>query len=651
MGASITRKLVEAHCVEGAWKPGSEIAVTIDQTLTQDATGTMACLQFEALGLPKVATERSVSYIDHNTIQSGFENADDHRYLQSIAARYGIVFSRAGNGICHQVHLERFGKPGKTLLGSDSHTPTGGGMGMIAIGAGGLDVAMAMGGAPFYLVCPKVVKINLIGKLKPWVSAKDVVLEVLRIFGTRGNVNTVFEYGGPGVATLAVPERATITNMGAECGVTTSVFPSDEITRIFLKSQGRVRDWSEIRADGDAAYDKVVEIDLSKLVPLAAAPHSPGNIAAVTSLQGMPVEQVCVGSCTNSSYKDLATVARILKGNVVAPTVSFIVAPGSRQVLQNIDRAGYMADLIAAGARIDECACGFCIGNSRSPASGGVSLRTSNRNFEGRSGTRDAQVYLVSCETAAAAAIKGKVIDPRKLGMRYPKIAMPGKFFIDDRMFIFPESGDKASKVEILRGPNIGVVPTNTPFPSDISGVAAIKVGDRITTDHIIPAGARMKYRSNIPKYSEFVFEAVDGSFVARAKQFRDAGKHNIIVGGTSYGEGSSREHAAMCPMFLGVKIVLAKSFQRIHRDNLVNFGILPLTFKNESDYDLIDQGDELAISGAAAAIASGRPLTIQNRTRNIVIPVVCTLTDRQKRIVLAGGALALLKSKNDKSI
>jgi aconitate hydratase len=646
MGTSITGKIFGAHIVEGAWKPGSEIAVTIDQTLTQDATGTMAYLQFEAMGLPKIATELSVSYIDHNTVQIGFENADDHAYLRSIAAKYGIILSRAGNGICHQVHLERFGRPGKTLLGSDSHTPTGGGIGMIAIGAGGLDVAMAMGGAPFYLVCPRVVKINLIGKLRPWVSAKDVILEVLRIFGTKGNVNAVFEYGGPGVKTLSVPERATITNMGAECGVTTSVFPSDDVTKAFLRSQGRTRDWTGISADSDAEYDKVVEIDLSKLVPLAATPHSPGNIATVESLQGTPVDQVCVGSCTNSSYKDLAIVAKILKGKVIAPNVSFVVAPGSRQVMQNIGKAGFLADLIASGARIDEAACGFCIGNSQSPASRGISLRTSNRNFEGRSGTKDAQVFLVSCETAAAAAIKGKITDPRKLGMNYPKITTPKKFFIDDRMFIFPKAVKEPAKIEILRGPNIGAPPANVPFPADISGVASIKVGDKITTDHIIPAGARMKYRSNVPKYSEFVFETVDAGFAARAKGLRDTGRHNIIVGGASYGEGSSREHAALCPMFLGVKIVLAKSFQRIHTDNLLNFGILPITFKNESDYDRIDQGDELEIPGIVRAIQDDRPLIVKNKTKGIDIPVVYTLTGRQKQIVCAGGALALQKQK-----
>lgn len=646
MGKSLAQKLIEAHIVEGEWKPGSEIAIKIDQTLTQDATGTMAYLQFETMGLSKIATELSASYIDHNTIQIGFENADDHKYLLSIAQKYGIILSRAGNGICHQVHLERFGRPGKTLLGSDSHTPTGGGIAMVAIGAGGLDVAMAMGGAPFYLVCPKVVKINLAGKLRPWVAAKDVILEVLRIFGTKGNVNTVFEYAGPGVKSLSVPERATITNMGAECGVTTSLFPSDEVTKAFLASQARVGDWAALSPDPDAAYDRTVDIDLSKLVPLAATPHSPGNIATVESLKGMKVDQVCIGSCTNSSYKDLATVAKILKGKVAAPNVSLVVAPGSRQVLQNIGKAGLLADLIASGGRLDESACGFCIGNSQSPASKGVSLRTSNRNFEGRSGTKDAQAYLVSCETAAAAAIKGVITDPRKLGMKYPSIKMPKKFAIDDRMFIFPEKAADRAKVEIFRGPNIGAPPVSSPFPADISGVASIKVGDKITTDHIIPAGARMKYRSNVPKYSEFVFETVDAAFSARASRIRDAGKHNVIVGGASYGEGSSREHAAICPMFLGVKIVLAKSFQRIHTDNLINFGILPLAFKDEADYERISQGDELAIPGAAQSIKEGKPLMIKNVTKNVEIPVVYSLTPRQKEIILAGGSLALQKRK-----
>ncbi len=648
MGRSITRKVIETRIAEGSWNPGSEIAIRIDQTLTQDATGTVAYLQFEAMGVPKVAVEIAVSYIDHNTTQIGFENADDHKYLQTIAARYGIVLSRAGNGICHQVHLERFGRPGGTLLGSDSHTPTCGGIGMIAIGAGGLDVALAMGGAPFYLVCPSVVKIHLTGRLKPWVAAKDVILEVLRMFGTRGNVNTVFEYGGPGVKTLSVPERATIANMGAECGVTTSVFPSDEVTRTFLRAQGRLSDWSAIAADRDAEYDRDAEIDLSRLEPLSATPHSPGNIATVASLQGIPVDQVCIGSCTNSSYKDLATVARILKGRIAAPNVSLVIAPGSRQVMQNIEKAGYLGDLIASGARIDPAACGFCIGNSQSPPTGGVSLRTSNRNFEGRSGTRDAKIYLVSCETAAAAAITGKITDPRKLGMRYPRIAMPGKFLIDDRMFVFPKPVANGSAVKIYRGPNIGAPPANTPFPAHIRGVAAIKVGDRVTTDHIIPAGARMKYRSNIPRYSEFVFESLDAGFSARAVRIRDAGRHNIIVGGVSYGEGSSREHAAICPMFLGVKVVLAKSFQRIHMNNLVNFGILPLTFGKEADYEKIDQNDELDIASAAEAISAGRPLALVNRTKGAEIGVLYSLTERQRRIVLAGGLLSMQRRKTE---
>ncbi len=649
MGASIAQKLLEAHCAEGGWSPGSELAIRIDQTLTQDATGTMAYLQFEATGLPRINTELSVSYIDHNTIQIGFENADDHAYLRSIAAKYGIILSRAGNGICHQVHLERFGRPGKTMLGSDSHTPTGGGIGMIAIGAGGLDVAMAMGGAPFHLICPKVVKINLTGQLAPWVAAKDVILEVLRSFGTKGNVNTIFEYGGPGVETLSVPERATITNMGAECGVTTSVFPSDETTRAFLDSQGRPEQWAEVKADDDAEYDSVLDIDLSSVVPLAATPHSPGNIATVESLEGMKVDQVCVGSCTNSSYKDLAATAMILRGKTVAPGVSLVVAPGSRQVLQNIEQDGYLADLIAAGARLDGSACGFCIGNSQSPGTDAVSLRTSNRNFEGRSGTKSAQAYLVSCETAAVGAIKGVVTDPRKAGLDCPAAAAPEKLIVDDSMFIFPEDVADPGAVQVERGPNIGDPPTNDPLPADVAGVAAIKVGDKTTTDHIIPAGARMKYRSNVPKYSEFVFETVDAEFPERAAKNRDAGKHNVIIGGESYGEGSSREHAAICPMFLGVKVVLAKSFQRIHSDNLINFGILPLSFKNPDNYDGIDQGDELEIAGVAAAVASGGDLAVRNVTKGTEIPVVCSLSERQKEIVLAGGALSLQKKKAGK--
>jgi len=643
MGRSITRKIIEAHIVEGSWNPGAEIAIRIDQTLTQDATGTVAYLQFEALGVPKVAVDLAVSYIDHNTIQIGFENADDHRYLQTIAARYGIVLSRAGNGICHQVHLERFGRPGGTLLGSDSHTPTCGGIGMIAIGAGGLDVALAMGGAPFYLVCPRVVKIHLTGRLKPWVAAKDVILEVLRMFGTRGNVNTVFEYSGPGVKTLSVPERATIANMGAECGVTTSVFPSDEVTRTFLRAQGRLSDWSVIAADRDAEYDRIAEIDLSRLVPLSATPHSPGNIATVASLQGIPVEQVCIGSCTNSSYKDLATVARILRGRVAAPNVSLVIAPGSRQVMQNIGKSGYLGDLIASGARIDPAACGFCIGNSQSPSSAAVSLRTSNRNFQGRSGTMDANVYLVSPETAAAAVITGKFTDPRDLKMRYPKVTLPKKFSIDDTMIIRPDK--KKKDVEVIRGPNIGILPRSPELSDTIHGPVTIKVGDKITTDHIIPAGARMKYRSNIPKYSEFVFENVDATFAKRAMSIRQDGKQNIIVAGHSYGQGSSREHAALCPMYLGVRVVIAKSFERIHTANLINFGIIPLTFCSESDYDIIEMEDLLEITETKKTIAGDGKFLMRNKTKGTAFYVTCDLSERQKQIILAGGALNINKA------
>ena len=496
MGKSITQKILEEHLAGGKFESGKEISIKIDQTLTQDATGTMAYLQFEAMGVAKVKTELSISYIDHNTIQVGFENADDHRYLQSIASKYGILLSRAGNGICHQVHLERFGKPGKTLLGSDSHTPTAGGIGMIAIGAGGLDIAVAMGGEPFYLTCPKVTKINLKGKLKPWVSAKDVVLKVLEVFTTKGNVGTVFEYGGEGAKTLSVPERATITNMGAECGVTTSVFPSDEITKQFLKAQGREKDWTEVKADEDATYYRVVDIDLSEIVPLVAYPHSPGNIKTVKELSGMPVNQVCIGSCTNSSYKDLMTVAKILKGKKVHSSVSFVISPGSKQVIENLAREGALADLYSVGARITEPVCGFCIGNSQSPQTDAVSIRTSNRNFFGRSGTKTANLYLASPETAAASLITGKLTDPRDLGMDYPQVEMPEKFYIDDSMILLPS--DTPEKVQIYRGPNIGDPPSNPPMPEDISGVVTIKVGDKITTDHIIPAGSRMKYLSLI---------------------------------------------------------------------------------------------------------------------------------------------------------
>jgi aconitate hydratase len=638
MGKSLTRKIIEKHLVTGKYVPGTEIGIKIDQTLTQDATGTMAYLQFEAMGLKQVKTELSVSYVDHNTIQVGFENADDHRYLQTVAAKYGIIYSKAGNGICHQVHLERFGKPGKTLLGSDSHTPTGGGIGMIAIGAGGLDVAVAMGGGEFYLNCPKVYKINLIGSLKPWVTAKDVVLKMLETFTVKGNVDVVMEYAGPGVKTLTVPERATITNMGAEMGVTTSIFPSDEETKKFLKAQGREADWVELKADDDAEYDKTVELNLNTLEPLAAAPHSPGNVVRVSDLKDLKVDQVMLGSCTNSSYTEIATVAKIMKGKKVHPDVSFGVAPGSRQVLQMATKDGYLGDLLDSGARLLEATCGFCIGNSQSPKSTGVSLRTSNRNFEGRSGTADAQVYLVSPEVAAIAALTGKFTDPRKAGIDYPKVSMPTKFFIDDSMFIFPKNADK--NVEIVRGPNIGTPPVNDKMPEKIMGFVGIKVGDKITTDHIMPAGARLKYRSNVPEYSKYVFEPIDKGFPTRAMETKKKGLATVIIAGESYGQGSSREHAALCPMYLGVKAIIAKSVERIHAANLVNFGIIPLSFKNLADYDKIEQGDEIEIPDIKKKLQNNEPVILIDKTKNVKIELGYSLSQRQKDILFAGGLL-----------
>jgi len=644
MGKSIAQKILDKHIVKGTPKPGDEIGIKIDQTLTQDATGTMAYLQFEAMKVPKVKTELSVSYVDHNTVQIGFENADDHKYLMSVAAKYGIIYSRAGNGICHQVHLERFGKPGKTLLGSDSHTPTSGGIGMIAIGAGGLDVAVAMAGGLFYLNYPKVIKVNLTGELKPWVSAKDVILKVLETFTTKGNVGCVFEYGGPGIKTLSVPERATITNMGAECGVTTSVFPSDAITKEFLTAQGREDDWIELCADEDADYDKIIDINLSELEPLAATPHSPGNISKVKDLK-MNVDQVCLGSCTNSSYKDLMTVAKIVEGKVAHPNVSFVVAPGSKQVLENITKDGGFSNMLSAGARFTENACGFCIGNSQSPKTEAVSLRTSNRNFLGRSGTKSANAYLVSPETAAAAIITGEFTDPRDLekqGMKYPKVEMPKEFLIDDSMFIFPED---AVKTDIYRGPNIGNPPEAQPLKDTIGGDVTIKVEDKITTDHIIPAGSKMKYRSNVPKYSTFLFEVVDPDFHDRAEKIRDSGKDNIIVAGLSYGQGSSREHAALCPMYMGVKAVIAKSMERIHNANLINFGILPLNFKDEKDYDGIDQGDQLEIPNIKTSLEESKNLIVKNKTKGTEFEATYVLSDRQKNVLLAGGTLSYMKN------
>jgi aconitate hydratase len=642
MGKNLVQKILESHLREGRLTPGEEIGIRIDQTLTQDATGTMAYLQFESMGMGEIKTDLSVSYVDHNTVQVGFENADDHKYLQTVAQRYGIIFSRPGNGICHQVHLERFGKPGTTLLGSDSHTPTGGGIGQMAIGAGGLDVAVAMGGGLFYLAAPKVYKINLTGELKPWVTAKDVILKILETLSTKGNVGVVLEYGGPGVSTLTVPERATITNMGAEMGVTTSIFPSDGETRRFLAAQERERDWVELTADEDATYDRVIELDLSKIEPLAAAPHSPGNIKKLTELEGIRVDQVCIGSCTNSSYQDLVTVAKILKGRKVHPDVSLGVAPGSRQVLAMLSREGYLTDLIDAGARILESACGFCIGNSFSPKSQGISIRTVNRNFEGRSGTKDAQVYLTSCEAAAAAALTGEFTDPRTLRMEYPRVRMPERYLIDDSLFIFPrrERGD----IEIVRGPNIGAPPKNEPLPALLRGEVMIRVGDKITTDHIMPAGPRLKYRSNVPRYATFVFENVDPTFSERCMKNKEKDVHNVIVAGESYGQGSSREHAALCPMYLGVKAVLAKSFERIHAANLVNFGIVPLVFENPADYESIDQGHTLEIGDFRKAIESGDVIQIKNLAGGTVIRCRANLSDRQRKIVLAGGLLNYTK-------
>lgn len=654
MGKSLTRKIFESHLVEGEWAAGTEIGIHIDQTLTQDATGTMAYLQFEAMGVEKLATELSVSYIDHNVLQTGFENADDHRYLLSIARRYGIRLSRAGNGICHQVHLERFGRPGTTLLGSDSHTPTGGGLGAAAIGAGGLDVALAMSGEPFYLPCPEVVRITLKGALRKWVSAKDVVLAVLARFGTKGNVGRVFEYAGPGLASLSVPDRATITNMGAECGVTTSIFPSDDRTREFLRTQGRGSDWRPLAADLDADYDLEYEIDLGSLESLAATPHSPGNVVPVRTLSNVKVDQVCVGSCTNSSYRDLATVATMLRGRSIPPDVSLVVTPGSKQVLLNIDKDGYLADIIAAGARLVEPSCSFCIGNGQAPASGAVSLRSSNRNFEGRSGTADANVYLVSPETAVASALLGRIASgedlEREVGVVPPSIHQPACYLTDDRMIVLPLPPEERAKVEIIRGPNIGGPPVVAAVPDKLSGVAQIKVGDKITTDHIMPAGARLKYRSNIAMYSTFVFEAVDPGFAARAASARDSGRHNVVIAGLSYGQGSSREHAAICPAALGVRAVIAKSFERMHKANLVNFGVLPLVFSDPNDYDKVVQGDALEIEGLKSSVASGaKKIMVTDTTSGFEFEVLCELTERQRKVALAGGALAVAVGKGGK--
>lgn len=636
----MTEKILRDHIVDGSYEAGTEIGIRIDQTLTQDATGTMAYLQFESMRLSSIATELSVSYIDHNTVQVGFENADDHRYLQSVAERYGIFFSRPGNGICHQVHLERFGRPGRTLLGSDSHTPTCGGLGMIAIGAGGLDVAVAMGGGAYYLTCPKVTEVHLTGELRDWVTPKDVVFKVLSILSTKGNVGTVCEYTGEGIKSLSVPDRSTITNMGAETGVTTSIFPSDEQTRRFLAAEGRSDEWVQLYPDPNAAYDRVIEIDLSELEPLVAAPHSPGNIVPLKDILGKPVDQVMVGSCTNSSYTDMMTVASMVRGRTLHRNVSFGVAPGSRQVLRMLAKMGALDDMIGFGARILESACGFCIGNSMSPGTDAVSIRTSNRNFKGRSGTPSASVFLASPTVAAAAAITGVMTDPLDLDIPYPKIVMPERFDIDDSMIIKPRPVEIRADVEILRGPNIGEPPQNTPLPEDIVGEVTIKAGDLTTTDHIMPAGARLKYRSNVPKYAQYVFEPLDPEFHTRAITLRDRGVHNIIVAGLSYGQGSSREHAAMCPMYLGVKAVIARSIERIHAANLVNFGILPLTFSREADYESLKQGSRIAIRGIRRALEAGATKISALEGGSREIPLEMSLSMRQRKIMIAGGLL-----------
>ncbi len=640
MGMTIGQKLIKSHLVSGDMTPGSEVGLKIDQTLTQDATGTMAYLELEAMGIEQVKTELSVAYIDHNTLQTGFENADDHRFIQSVAKKRGIRFSRPGNGICHQVHLERFGKPGKTLIGSDSHTPTGGGIGMLAMGAGGLDVAVAMGGGTYYITMPKMVRVNLTGKLSPWVAAKDVILEVLRIMTVKGGVGKIIEYGGEGVATLSVPERATITNMGAELGATTSVFPSDDITKAFLKAQGREEDWVELKADDDAAYDEVIDINLSELAPMAACPHMPDRVKSVTEIGKIKVDQVCIGSCTNSSLLDMMKVAAILKGKTVCPSVSLSIAPGSKQVLNMISKNGALADMIDAGARILESACGPCIGMGQSPNSAGVSLRTFNRNFEGRSGTADAGIYLVSPEVAAASAITGYLTDPRELG-EFPEIVLPEEFIINDNMIAMPATPEEAKDVEVMYGPNIKPFPTSEPMGDDITAKAVLKVGDDITTDHIMPAGAKiLPYRSNIPFLSQYCFGVCDKTFPERIK----AEGKGIVIGGANYGQGSSREHAALVPLYLGVKAVITKSFARIHCANLINAGILPLNFANPDDYDKITQGDELSLKGIKNAIINNEPAVLVNITTGEEYAIKYDLSQRQKDIILAGGLLNYTK-------
>lgn len=636
MGMTLAQKIIKAHLVSGEMVPGSEIGLRIDQTLTQDATGTMAYLQLEAMNIDRVKTELSVAYIDHNTLQNGFENADDHRFIQSVAQKRGIRFSRPGNGICHQVHLERFGVPGKTLLGSDSHTPTGGGIGMLAMGAGGLDVAVAMGGGTYYIPMPTIVNVKLTGKLSPWVAAKDIILEVLRIMTVKGGVGKIVEYTGEGVKTLSVPERATITNMGAELGATTSIFPSDEVTRQFLKAQGREDAFTPLSADEDAVYDELIEIDLSTLTPLAACPHMPDKVKTVEEIGPMAIDQVCIGSCTNSSLFDMMKVAAILKGKTVKEGVSLAIAPGSKQVLTMLAENGALADMIAAGARILESACGPCIGMGQSPNSKGISLRTFNRNFEGRSGTKDAGIYLVSPEVAAASAVTGVLTDPRTLG-EFPEITMPETFLVNDNMVLMPDAPECAKEREVLMGPNIKAVPTGKPLEDNISSKVTLKVEDNITTDHIMPAGAKiLPYRSNVPYLSKFCFAVCDESFSERMQKEGTG----IIIGGANYGQGSSREHAALVPLYLGVRAVVAKSFARMHKANLTNSGILPLTFANEADYDEISLGDEIVIEDIKNAIADGNTCTLADKTTGKKYTLNIELSERARQIILAGGML-----------
>ena len=639
MGMTIAQKIIKAHLVSGDMTPGSEVALRIDQTLTQDATGTMAYLEFETMGIPRVKTELSIAYVDHNTLQCGFENADDHRYLQTVAAKHGVYFSRPGNGICHQVHLERFGKPGKTLIGSDSHTPTGGGIGMLAFGAGGMDVAVAMGGGAYYITMPKMFKVELTGKLRPYVTAKDVSLKLLQILSVKGGVCAIVEWGGEGIATLSVPERATITNMGTELGATTSIFPSDEVTKAFLAAQGREEDYTPLCSDPDAVYDRIIPIDLSTLEPMIACPHSPDNVVEVNTLSAVKVDQVCIGSCTNSSLSDMLKVAAMLKGKTIAPSVSLSISPGSRQVLTMLSECGALADILASGARVLECACGPCIGMGFSPSSGGVSLRTFNRNFLGRSGTKDGQVYLVSPETAVASALTGYITDPTTTEGDLC-IQMPEKFKIDDSSVLAPVPAEQAAEAQVLRGPNIKEFPKSKAFSDTLDAKLVLKVGDNITTDHIMPAGAKiLPYRSNIPHLSKFCFEVCDPTFPERAKAAGDG----IIVGGSNYGQGSSREHAALVPMYLGIRGVIAKSFARIHIANLINSGILPMTFEDPADYDKLSQDADLQITGIVSGMEAGK-LTVTDRTTGHTFNVLCSLTQRQRAILLAGGLLNYTK-------